>query len=229
MTQHQRKQVEVIDRLEKQINSNVVSFSTVSPVQNYETDPRITLTSVHFPHQDLIMQIQSSLIGPLHEISPDNYYYQSDSLHMTIKNIRVISDPPDFIPEDIVKAQEVFDSVIPRYKKFKVYFYRLLLFANNLALIGTTDEELDKIVLDLDRELKEAGVADNKRYINLKHFFSNMTLMRFNYPLTDQFKQKIQELSNSVTFNPYIVDSISLITANAAMKNKNIIQTWELL
>ena len=147
---------------------------------------------------------------------------------MSIKNVRVINDPPHFVDEDISRATQVFESVIPRHKKFNVYFYRLLLFPNNLALVGTTDPELDNIILDLDRELKKAGVPDDKVYISSQRFFSNTTLARFNSAPTREFLKRVEELSKSISFEPYTVDSVTLLTCNAVFFDRNIIKTWEL-
>lgn len=147
---------------------------------------------------------------------------------MTIKNIRVINDPPHFTKEDIGMAEQAFESVVPHHKQFNVYFYRLLLFPNNLALIGTTGPELDSIVLDLDKELNEADVPDDKKYMNSQYFFSNMTLARFNNAPSEEFLHKVEELSQSLSFEPYTVDSVTLITCTAVFTKKNIIKTWKL-
>ncbi len=225
---HQKKQVEVINQIEQQIKDNSLAFSTVSPVLDYENDSRICLTSVHLPNKDLVRKIQKSIIKPLYDLSPDHYYYPDDSLHLTIKNIRVISDPPTFNDEDIEKVKKVFSEIIPNHKKFKVYFYRLLTFPNNLALLGTTDPELDDIIFSLDKKLKEAGVPDNKQYTNSRYFFSNITLARFTHSLTQTYKDKIAELSDSISFNPYTVDSVRLLSCNAVLKKRRIIGTWNL-
>lgn len=146
---------------------------------------------------------------------------------MTIKNIKVISDPPNFTDDDIKKAQNVFTEVIPHHKKFNVYFYRLLMFPNNLALIGTTDPELDEIFFDLDRKLNEAGIPDDKKYSNAKYYFSNMTLVRFQYP-SERFKNKVRDISEKLSLSPYEVNSVSLVSCNAVFNKRNIIQTWKL-
>lgn len=225
---HQLNQIRVIDSIEQQINDHSVGFTLVEPVANYDTDQRICLTSVHFPKAEFINKVVGKLVNPLRDISPQHYYYQEDSLHMTIKNVRVINDPPNFNVRDIEKAKLVFSQVIPNHKKFSIYFFRLLLFTNNLALIGTTDPELDEIILELDRKLNEAGISDDKNYINSQYFFSNMTLMRFNGSLDDQFREKIEELSKKIAFHPYLVDSVTLLTANAALKIRQEIGTWSL-
>lgn len=162
MNNHQLQQQKVINKIEEQVRANLLNFSTVSPVEDYEKDHRICLTSVHSPNEELKLQIKKLLTESLHKIEPDFYYYTADSLHMTIKNIRVINNPPHFTAEDVEKARKVFPQIIPKHKQFNVYFYKLLLFPNNLALIGTTDSELDSIILDLDKKLNKVGVPDFK-------------------------------------------------------------------
>lgn len=228
MNNHQQKQIEVINQIENQINSNKLKFSVVAPVEDYENDPRLCLTSVHIPSNPLKQKVQDEIIKPLKTLLPDAYFYSPDSMHMTIKNIRVINDPPHFTSLDIKKANQVFSKIIPGHHKFKVYFYRLLLFPNNLALIGTSDSELDNIIQDLDKKLKEVRLPDDKTYINSQYFFSNMTLARFSNP-SKEFVKKAQELSEQIHFEPYIVDSVSLITCNAVLKNLQIIGTWKLI
>src|SRR3989338_1796123 len=195
---HQQHQIKIIDQIEEQIKSNSLQSSTVSPVTDFENDPRICLTSVHFPSNDLKSYILESIINPLKEIAPEHHYYSDSSLHMTIKNIRVINNPPHFTHENKEVAREVFSKVIPRHKKFSVYFYRLLLFPNNLALMGTTEPELDNIILDLDKRLNENGFPDDKQYVNSRYFFCNMTLVRFNSDVSQKFMKTVQELSKNI-------------------------------
>lgn len=226
MTSHQQEQIMVIDTIEQQIRNNSLDVSTVSPVEDFENDSRICLTGVHLPKEGLLSQVKN-IISTLKEIEPTYYYYPDDSLHMTIKNIRVINDPPHFTSEDIAKGENVFSKIIPRHQKFNVYFYRLLLFPNNLALMGTTDPELDTIVLDLDKKLEKAGIPDDKKYNNAKYFFSNMTLARFP-KFSDKFRRKVKEVSTALKFKPYLVDSVTLLTCNAVFKKRQIINTWNL-
>ncbi len=227
MTFHQQQQVQVINQIEQSISQNSLNFSTVAPVDDFENDSRICLTSLHFPNQKLIDDVQK-IIYELKKVEPNFYYYPSQSLHLTIKNIRVINNPPNFNQSDVEKAQQIFGEVVPKYQKFKVYFYRLLLFPNNLALVGTTDPELDKIVLDLDEKLNKAGVPDDKKYNNERYFFSNMTLARFGR-LSSKFDSKVKELSAKIELDPYEVDSVTLISGNAVFKNPKIIQKYNLL
>jgi len=168
------------------------------------------------------------LLKPLKDISPEQYYFPSESIHITIKNIRVINNPPHFSPNDVAMAKKVFLETIPNHFQFKIYFYKLLLFPNNLALVGTTDKELDSIIFDLDQKLGELGIADDKHYINSKYFFCNITLARFSKPISDEFRKKVMALSKGIKIDPYIVNSVSLLTTNAVLHDPKIIGTWKL-
>lgn len=226
---HQQHQIKIINQIEEQIKLSSLQSSTVSPVTDFENDPRICLTSVHFPSSFLKSYILKSIIKPLKKIFPEHFYYSNTSLHMTIKNVRIIYDPPNFTPENIKTVRKIFSKTIPHHKKFKVCFYRLLLFPNNLALMGTTEPELDNIVLDLDKCLTENRFPDDKKYINSRYFFSNMTLARFNSDVSQKFMKTVQELSKNITIDPYVVDSVSLITANAVLSKLQILDTWKLM
>ncbi|MFH2118533.1 MAG: hypothetical protein ABII10_02260 [Candidatus Paceibacterota bacterium] len=224
---HQQKQREVIEKIEKEIDSNSLSFSTVKPVADFVNDPRICLTSVHFPHQTFTQQIHQ-LIDPLKKLDEEIYFYQDKSLHMTIKNLRVIADPPSFDEQVIKLAKTVFSQVIPRHHAFQAYYYRLMLFPNNLALIGTTDEELDKIILDLDKALIGEGIPDDKVCINDRYFFSNVTLCRFNRPASQQFRAKVEQISAAMKEFSYKIDSVSLVSGSATLNQLRKIETWPL-
>lgn len=228
---HQSKQIETINEIENKINSNnPLGFSTVAPVADYVDDSRICLTSVHLPDSSLLSQVNRILIDPLKKIAPGLHYYPPKSLHLTIKNIRVINDPPNFDDDDVAKAVEVFSKIIPRHRPFSVYFYRLLLFPNNLALIGTTDPELDYIIADLDRALSRQGIPDDKKYINSKYFFCNMTLARFNERPSEALINQVKKLSDAivVNFKPYLVDSVTLLSCNAVFEKRRIRGRWPL-
>jgi hypothetical protein len=99
-----------------------------------------------------------------------------------------------------------------------------------VSLIGTTSENLDGIILELDERLAEAGVSDDKKYINNSHFFCNITLARFVKPCSGALKEKVTELSAALEANPisYSIDNITLLTANAVMKKRKDHGTWHL-
>ena len=224
---HRQNQIRVINKLAKQIKIGSLRSSTVLPVENFDMDSRLTLTVVHLPNKLLTEKLRKTIIEPLKRIYPQGYYYANDSLHITIKNIKAPSDPPTFSESDIVKAETVFSHVIPRHKKFRVYFYRLIQFPNSLSLVGATDPELDKIIEDLNTNLNKFGIPDDKKYVNSKYYFCNINLVRFN-TTSPQFDHAVRELSQNISIKPYRVDSVCLITANTVLKNLRVIKTLKL-
>jgi len=229
MTLHQQRQVEIINQIEQQIATNSLQATAVVPVNDFDSDNRICLTSIHFPQAQYVNSIYSSISEPLMKVFPEAYYYSPSSLHLTIKNIQVIDNPPTFSESEIEIAKKIFSFIIPQHHTFTIYPYRLLIFKNNIALMSTTDEELDNIILDLDCELERAGLPDNKKYANKQYFFSNMTLARFSTIPPKLFIEKVRELSSLLTIPAYRVDSVSLISSNAVMKKMNLHGKWNLL
>lgn len=225
---HQNQQIKTIEQIEDQVKKNKLTFSTVDPVSDYINDNRLCLTSVHLLKKELIQYIKDTIIHPLRSISPELYYYEDDSLHATIKNIRTISNPPLYSQEDINISKKVFELVIPKHSSFRAYYYRLLLFPMNLALIGTTDPELDSLILNLDKTMKENGISDNKQYFNNSHFFSNITLARFNKKPSLIFINMVHNLSQHIKFPSYLIDSVTLLISNAVLKKRKIIGSWKL-
>jgi hypothetical protein len=94
--------------------------------------------------------------------------------------------------------------------------------------MGITYPELDKIIFELDKELKMAGIPDDKKYSNARYFFCNITLARFTSTITERFREKIAQLSKFVEFNPYTIDSVTLIVSNASLTKCRRIETWKL-
>ena len=228
MNIHREKQKEIIQAIEEQLRTDSLQATAVAPVEDFENDNRICLTSVHFPTQLFVDRILQTITEPLKQSFPGAYSYPRDSLHFTIKNIRTIQNPPNFTEEDVHNAIDLFGRVIPRHSSVTIYPYKLLLFKNNLALICTTDDTLDKLILDLDGQLRHAGIPDNKRYVNSRYFFCNMTLMRFTKLPPDGFFKQVQELSAHLELPDYRIDYVNLVTGNAAMKKLQIRGEWEL-
>lgn len=228
ITEHQKRQLDVIGKIESQVQNRSIGFSIVSEVKDYKKDPRVCLTSLHFPTPSLTKKLKKDIQDPLKTISLKHYYYPESNLHTTIKNIRVINYPPHFNKDDIEKAKKVLVKVVPKHHRFKIYYYKLLMFPASLSLIGTTDPEYDQLITDLGKELRKAGIPDDKNYVNKKYFFSNITLARFQSRPSEKFKQKVLEISKNLNLAPYTVDSVSLVVGNAVLHNHRKIKTYKL-
>lgn len=227
LTKHQLKQQEVIEAIADQISRSSPKFSTVSTAEDYEDDPRLCLTSIHLPKRGLRDKVQA-FVESLRDWEPGAFFLPDELLHITVKSVRTVSDPPNFDDQGIEKVKGVFSKVIPGHKQFNIYFYRLLLFPNNLSLIGMTDAEYDDVILDLDKGLGRVGVPDNKVYANSRYFFCNLTLARFRSEPTPAFKKKIMDVSKSLKLEPYKIDTVTLLACNAVSRRRRVIGTWQL-
>lgn len=153
--------------------------SHVARRQDYATDTALCLTCVTFPPATLASAICKNLITPLQCLDPQQYYYGRRSLHVTIKNVRSISDPPNFTSDEVRRACRVLSEVVPRFPPFDVYFEELHAFPNSIALVGFTGRVLGDLIHDLDLALRNAGIPDDKHYVSDTVFFATMTLCRF--------------------------------------------------
>jgi len=226
-TNHQKEQIKVIEGLKKASHQNP-TYSIVTPVADFQNDPRLCLTSVNRISTNLASKITSDIIAPLKSVDINHFYYPADSFHLTIKNVRVINNPPNFSTKDEQTAISVFSSVIPKHKIFQIYYYRLLVLPTSLALVGTTDPELDNIILDLDQKLNQTGIPDDKKYFNQKYFFSNISLLRFTHPINSEFQEVIDKVSRSISLSPYLVNSVTLLVCNGVFQKRCILGTWNL-
>ncbi|NTU73839.1 hypothetical protein HGB07_06795 [Candidatus Roizmanbacteria bacterium] len=227
MTDHQQEQIKIIDDIERHMLDQAFQISTVTPVENFLVDTRLFLSGLHFPNPELYAQI-TPIIESLRDVFPEAHYYTAETIHFTIKNVKVINDPPHFTADDVDKARRAFADVIPHHRKFHIYFYRLLLFPNSVALMGTTDPELDEIIFDLDTALNSVGVPDDKMYANSRYFFCNCTLARFDGVSTQRFIEKVRKLSQTLLFQPYKVDTVTLASGNAVLNCLQKYDTWKL-
>ena len=227
-TQYQKNQIKTINSLEDNLKSNKVDFSIVSAVDDYKNDPRMCLTCAHFPSNSFIESVDKQIIKPLKQTQSSHFYYKSSSFHITITGIQKVSDPKTYSKQDIEKTELLFDKIIPQHKAFNVFFYKLVLLPTNLSLFGTSDQERDNIFLDLNKGLKRIGLPNNNKYLNSKYFFCNMTICRFNEKPSKKFVEKVKERNEILAFDPYKIDSASLIEANASLGMRKNIKKWEL-
>lgn len=230
MNSYHQKQQEVISQIEKQFKSGRNPSSIVKPVANYVDDNRLCFTSVVFPPQSIEQKIIDQLITPFKQADNRQYFYTPGSFHLTIQNIRTISDPPLFNNEDIEKAKEVFAKVIPKYPKFIFQLKGLFELPTSLTVCGFTDEILTSLSLELTQELIRTGVPDNKQYFTQEVMFGNLTFCRYTQEPNSRFIEKISELKN-IEIGDFEARSVSLIITNAAATpNKTqIIQDYPLL
>jgi len=211
---YQAKQLDVIKRIEESFRKGQAASTIVEPVSDYINDNRICLTSVVFIPQDLEEIIIDKVINPLKKINPIQYFYIPGSFHITITNIRTIANPPLFNDGDIEKVKDVLKRVIQKHSSFSVEIKRLFELPTSLAISAFSDETLGYLALELRKEFKKAGVADNKTYEDKDIVIGNTTISRFTNTPNPEFRQKVKELKE-IEIGTFEVNKISLITTNA--------------
>lgn len=229
MLSYQQRQKELFNKIENNFKKGKICSSIVEPVKDYIQDKRICLTSVFFLPEKIKSSILEKIIKPLKKEDNDQYYYLPESLHLTLQNIRTISDPPLFTEKDIIKVKKVFKEVIPKYNIFSFELKDLFELPTSLSLCGYCGEILKYLVLELREKLQKAGVPDNKKYASGDVFFGNVNVFRYTTNPNSNFAAKIKKLKN-VEIGELKVKKVSLITTNAVCyPNKTrIIGTYNL-
>lgn len=214
---YQDKQLQLITAIEKKFKSGELPSEIVKAVSNYQNDNRICLTGVAFVPQRLEQIILDKLTKPLKKADNRQYYYIPGSFHITINNVRTINQPPLFNKVDIRNAKKTFEKVIQKHKVFSVEIKRLFELPTSLAISAFSNEKLEKLVLELRKELANNKVADNKKYASSNIVFGNITLCRFTTYPNREFITMVNKLKNT-SLGKLEVKTISLITTNSVCR-----------
>jgi 2'-5' RNA ligase len=212
-------QREVVDQL--LYGSSSASMPSIVPMEpDYRGEIRRCLTSVAFVPINTAERIQSNIIDSLREIDPTHYYYPPDTMHITIKNIRTVHAPPLFTNTDIEKCKSVFSEVSARHPPFSFELSQVVVFSTSVSVIGFCDKRLKDLILDLDSELQNAEVPDNKKYISDSVFFGNVTVCRFTAPPSARLLQAAREMQTAVNETVPVTD-INLITCDSVCSSSS--------
>jgi hypothetical protein len=208
------KQLEMTKKIEKDFKHGISRSTIVNPVSDYINDNRMCLTSVVFVPQNLVSKIINDVISPLKKADPAQYFYLPSSFHITIRNIRIISDPSSFNDIDIEKTKEVFKKIVPKYHPFTFELKRIFELPTSLAISAFSNETLGNLALELGQSLERVGVPDNKIYVNSDVVIGNATISRFTNKPNSKFWEKIKELKE-IDMGSFEVRKVFLITTNA--------------
>lgn len=229
MSRYQQLQETVFNQLEKDAKKGNASATFVEPLSDYAGDQQMCLTSVAFLPPVLCQVVINKIIKPLKKVDDRQYYFPSNSLHVTIQNIRVISSPLLFTADDIEKAKQIFHKVTAKYSPLILELKGILELPNSLSIRGYSDKIFGDFVLELRAELKKAGIPDNKKYASKNVVFGNSTICRFTKEPTKEFFAKVKELKN-IEIGKFEIKTVSLITTNAVCHpdKTKIIETYNL-
>lgn len=198
-----------------------LDVSTVSTVGDFEKDSRMSLTMVYFLPEELKEKIQKNILEPLKRTDPFQYYYPLDALHITIQNVRVVADPPNFTEQDIDSLKKLASYMeIEEQGKLAIQLDGLFKMPTGISIKGYPNIHTQEFILKLRRKLLEIGVADDKKYLSPSIVINNTTLCRFYKPPNKEFLKTFEKIKNINLGNIY-VDRISLVSTNAVChKNK---------
>lgn len=208
------EQRQLVVQMEKAAQTGDFNATVIGVVDDFANDARICLTSVAFVPPEIATIITQKIIEPLRAIEPGHYYYPAESMHVTIKNVQVISDPPTYTEADVQKVHAMMQAVVPQANAFSFVLEGVTQFPTSVSVIGYCDERLQSLVWSLDRNLQKIGLPDNKKYFSDSIFFGNISVCRFLHEPGAAFKTKLKELSVLI-IGEMLVKEISLITCNS--------------
>ena len=187
------------------------------------------LTSVAFLPDDTAQDIHRSIVKPLSEMEPAHYYYTPDSMHITIKNVQTVHNPPSFNDSDVRKVNRLFAELIPQHPSFSFSLEEVVPFQNSVTLIAYADVRLRDLVRKLDAGLNRIGVPDNKQYVSDDVYFGNVTLCRYTRPPSEKFREAVAEMAHRYK-GVLEVEVIHLITCNSvcAPASRRILYSYSL-
>ncbi len=106
-----------------------------------------------------------------------------------------------------------------------------MLFPTSVALVGYSNDNLQKLVFSLDKGLKKIGITDDKKYASKKIFFGVISLCRFTHKPTKKFLDAVEKISKvKIETLKLKVKDLYLITCNCMNnpKTRKIIETYQL-
>jgi len=214
MNQYCQRQFELFETIENSFKNSQKPSEVVELMEDYSHDSRLCLTAVSFLPTKLTAIIEKNIIEPLRRNDSAQYFFPPASLHLTIKNIRIISDPPQFSDQDIAKTERIFSEIISQFRKITFELRGLFTLPTSLAVRAYCNETLKELILALDTGLNAAGVPDNKKYASSEIFFGNITVCRYTSEPRKNFLNTVVALKN-ISVGELVVKKISLITTNA--------------
>ncbi len=223
------KQKSLVKEAEESWLKGAWKATTVDLQKDYVNDEQICLTSVVFVPENISRKITEEIIAPLRKIDPTQYFYPPESMHLTIKNVRVIKNPPTFGEEDARKVDKLFSELIPKFPKFEFSVEDVVRWPTSIAVAAYCDDTLQELVSALDEGLKKIGVPDDKKYASDSVYFGSITICRFTQDPNEAFFETLKSFRNRKV-GKLKVEKISLIACNAVChpSSRKIIGEYEL-
>ena len=211
--EYRLRQLEVFDRLERKASEG--TFGSFIPItEDFAQDNRVSLAAIKFLPKQLSELVWEKLSSPLCEVDERQFFFARESLHMTVQNVRKISDVPTFGPSEVEVAAKVFKRVAANFAPFEFSLEGLLVMPASIAIRAIAEPRFGEFSRAVRNELKMSGVPDDKPYIDDDIVFGNITFCRFTVEPYRQFRQKIDELKG-LKLGRLLIDGFALMTTNS--------------
>lgn len=213
LSEYQQKQREIFEELERKAKEG--AFGSFIPMTaDFADDNRLSLAAIKFLPRELSLVIEKTLVAPLRKADERQFFFATESLHMTVQNVRKISDTPTFGPADVEAARAAFRKVASKYSAFEFTLEGFLVLPASIAIRAIAEPKYAEFSRAIRDELKLSGVADDKPYINDDIVFGNITFCRFTHPPTEAFLEVVEQLRNCRP-GKLRIDSFALMSTNA--------------
>lgn len=216
MSHYRHRQLALIANLRDQVAQQEMTSLSLEPFhRQHRENPARGLGGIELLPQAFADTLMETAITPLQQRFPEHHYFQTDELHITVKNIRQAAQPPRFDDADVKRVELLLAGVIPLYSSFEVTWLDWLCLPTSLVLIGLPDTRHRDLVLALDVGLQDIGLPDDKGYLSRTVFLNNVSVCRFSAPIDQSFRDAVKMLP--VPGVSLRVDDIWLLSANASL------------
>lgn len=217
-TGYRQKQRELMDRLEKQSLDGSAPVFAVPRESDYGSSSELCLTLLGFlspmKKTAVVSERVQEVIKGFREVDPAQYFYLPESLHLTVQNVRRISDPPTFGPDEIEAACRVFRSRLQGLAPLAFELCGFIRLKNSLSVAGFAPDSYPALIRSLKEGLELEGIPDDKRYMSDDVIFGNVTISRFSCEPTAAFDSRLASIAHE-SFGELVLDKLSLVVTNS--------------
>jgi hypothetical protein len=212
--QYQRS---IVKNLCSQTISGKYSSEIAASVDDYENDPRVFLGILSFPDENCkkcLMEMRKELSKCFEE----DYVLPPRAWHLTIRNIRTISNPPNFSKNDISNLISELDEKIKNIKPIRFSFKDFLYTPTSIGIAAYPDENFNDFNNVMNDVLENINLEDDKKYKNGMPLFSNITLVRLKTKFSKKHLDKLRKFS--IDLPDIDVKNLYVIQSNLSFEKK---------
>lgn len=214
MTPFQQKQLVLMRQMEIDLASGSTQTTIIPTQTNYAADNQLCLTVNTFLPTATAKKIQTLLIEPLKAIDPTQYYYPTESLHITFHSVRIIHDPPTYTAQDIKTSHELLTKCVPKQQAFPFILQGVMSLPTSTSVIALVTPEYDRFIRLLRQSFVNAGIPDDKTYYTQNVVFANSTICRYQHSPSQEFLKKL-ETFRDIFIGTFVAGDVVLLETNA--------------